>query len=223
MPSSRSEMSKPPRSGPTPYPTKELSVPGVLVRARGARRRLRKPSSTTLVPLPRRPGGSPFQLVLRFRPSQGHCRARWDGILRRPAQESHLSQRPHLLRAGLSQASAAPSPACTPAHTPPFDSSHPDRLAHPVPVVWLWLRLRLGFRLQGRPSPAQGPRRPPGVHPLLPPPPPFAASPAPDCGCRYRCRGRRGEGRMERDAGWLGAAAGSGQLWPWEGEEIDQL
>lgn len=25
---------------------------------------------------------------------------------------------------------------------------------------------------------------------------------------------------MERDAGWLGAAAGSGQLWPWEGEEI---
>lgn len=85
-------------------------------------------------------------------------------------------------------------------------------------MVWFWLRLRLGFRLQGRPSPAQGPRRPPGAHPLLPPPPPFATSPAPGSGCRYRCRGRRGEGRMKRDAGWLRAAAGSGQLRLWEGD-----
>lgn len=55
---------------------------------------------------------------------------------------------------------------------------------------------------------------------LLPSPPPFAASPAPDCGCRCRCRGRRGEGRMERDAGWLGTAAGSGQLRSREREEM---
>lgn len=55
MPSSGFKTDKPLRSGPTPYPTKELSVPGVLVRARGVRRRLRRPSSTTLVPLPRRP------------------------------------------------------------------------------------------------------------------------------------------------------------------------
>lgn len=52
MPSSGSETGKPLRSGPTPYPTRELSVPGVLVRARGARRQLRKLSSTTLVRFP---------------------------------------------------------------------------------------------------------------------------------------------------------------------------
>lgn len=91
----------------------------------------------------------------------------------------------------------SPSLICTSRTRPPFGSSHSDHLAHPVPVVWFWLRLRLllGFQLQGRPSPAQGPRRPPGSHPSLPSPPPFAASPAPGCGCRYRCRGRRGGGK----------------------------
>lgn len=69
-------------------------------------------------------------------------------------------------------------------------------------MVWFWLRLRLRF--QGRPSPAQGPRRPPGAHPLLPSPPPFAASRAPGCGCRYPCRGRGGgrEGWQGMRAGW---------------------
>lgn len=32
-------------------------------------------------------------------------------------------------------------------------------------MVWFWLLLV--FQLQRRPSPAQGPRRPPGAHPLL--------------------------------------------------------
>lgn len=217
MRSSGFQTGEPWRSGPTHYPTRELSGPGVLVRTRGARSRLRKPSSTTLVPLPRRPQRFPFQLVLCFRPSQGHCRARWDGILRRPAQKSSLSQRPHLFGAGLSQASAAPSPACTPAPS--------SLLVPPILTTWptqyrwfgsgscscssssgVLVRLRAPDALQAL------------IPCLLPSPPPFAASPAPDCGCRCRCRGRRGEGRMGRDAGWLGTAAGSGQLRPRERE-----
>lgn len=162
--------------------------------------------STSIKPRP-----VPFQLDPRFSPFQGHCSTVWDKILRRHVQKSRLSQRPHLLYGGR--------PLCSPLlsldyRIPPhlFLSSHPDHLAHPVPVLWfrLRLRLRLRFWLQGRPSPAQGPRCPPGAHPLIPLPPPFATSPAPGCGCGYRCRGRRGEGRMVGDAGWLGDAAGSG-------------
>lgn len=53
--------------------------------------------------------------------------------------------------------------------SPIFGFSHPDHLAHPVPVIWFWFRLLLRFRLQGRPSAARGPRRPSGAHPLIPP------------------------------------------------------
>jgi hypothetical protein len=122
-----------------------------------------------------------LQLVPRPRPSQGHCSTRWGEILRQRAQTSRLSQGRHLPLHRPEPGIVQPPPLLAFPGPFFFGSSHPDHLAHPVPVVWFCLRLRLRFgsRLQGRPRPAQGPRRPPGAHPLLPPPPPFAASPAP--------------------------------------------
>lgn len=78
-------------------------------------------------------------------------------------------------------------------------------------MVWFCLRLRLGSRFQGRPRPAQGPRRPPGAHPLLPPPPPppFAASPAPGRWLRTPVPRRTGGGK---DGGGCGPAGSRGRL-----------
>lgn len=143
---------------------------------------------------------------------------RWGEILRHGAQTSRLesvSTPPlHQPESGIVQPPpllAFPGPFF-------FGSSHPDHLAHPVPVVWfcLRLRLRLESRLQGRPRPAQGPRRPPGAHPLLPPPPPFAASPAPGWWLRIPVPRQTGGGK---DVGQSGTATGSGPLQPgkWRG------
>jgi hypothetical protein len=191
---------------PTPYPTGELSRPRVLVgqgQKAAAQALCHNPSP------PRRPDSFSVQLVPRVRPSQGHCSVRWDEILRQRVQKSHLSQRPYLFRAGLSQAFCSPFLSLYSRIPPLFGSSHPDCLAHPVPVVRFWLRLRLVFRLQGRPSPAQGPRRPPGAHPLIPPPPPFAASPAPGLWLRIPVPPQAGGGK---DCGGCGLVGSRGSL-----------
>lgn len=214
--SSRSEQAS--LGGPAP-PTRELSGPGVLVGARGSRPRLRKAFS--LVRPPGRPQRSPFQFVLRFPPSQGHYRARWDGILRRPTQESCLSQRPHLLRAGLSQASAAP-------HLPVLQ--HPPPFRFLPSCTWSTRYRWFGFGSGSGSCSGSGSRgvlvrlRAPDALPALiprflplPPSPPHRLRAATaDTGAAAG----GGEGRMERDAGWLVAAAGSGQLWPRKEEEM---
>lgn len=206
MRSSGSEIGKPRRSGPT----HQGAVPA---RGAGQDQGCQTAAAQTVFPGPASPTPTAFPFpvcpalpslprTLRSKMGRNSQAAR-----ARIAPESASAppwQRPE---PGL----GSPSPACAPPPFPPFGSSHPDHLAHPVPVVWFWLRLRLllGFRLQGRPSPAQGPGRPPGSHPLLPSPPPFAA-PAPGCDCRYRCRGRRGGGKDREGCRLVGSG---GRFW----------
>lgn len=155
-----------------------------------------------LFPFPARPAPASLPRTL-----QCEMRQNAQAAVAQIAPESVSAPSPHQPEPGL----CSRLPPGTPGPFPSlFDPSHLGHLAHPVPVVRFWFRFRLGFWLQGRPSPAQGPRRPPGAHPLIPPPPPSPPHRLPAVAADTGAVLALGEGEEDvRDAGWL-AAAGSG-------------
>lgn len=129
----------------------------------------------------------------------------------RIAPESASAPPPHRPEPGLRSPSLVCTPAPSPLSVPPILTTWPTQ--------YRWFGSGSGSDScsgsgsKGRPSPAQGPRRPPGSHPSLPSPPPFAASPAPGCDCRYRCRGRRGGGK-DREGCSLAGSSGRFRITP---------